>query len=250
MELYFCISLQRAGNTLLGSILNQNPDITFTANSPLTEIIYQLDLIKNQKDLRLSQHQNFPHNKSLDNVIRKTFYTYSETFKTKYVINRSNWWSDGNLELLEKHFDKKIKFLILYRNPLECLASLLKGYKIEKENSETEADHYMNPETGVLGNAIKQIPLIQQNYEHLFITYDQLIANPKNTVNSIYDFFDIPKFQHTYTKLKQFEIQGVRYDDSIFGDIDLHTIRTDKIEKITYPIEDFLSPSVIEKYES
>lgn len=250
MELYFCISLQRSGNTLLGSILNQNPDITFTANSPLTEIIYQLDLIKNQKDLKLSQHQNFPHNESLENVIRKTFYTYSETFKTKYVINRANWGSDGNLELLEKYFDKKIKFLIIYRDPLECLASLLKAYKVKKEDSETAADHYMNIETGTLGNAISQIPFVRKNYEHLFITYDQLIANPKNTANSIYDFFNIPKFKHTYKNLKQFEIQGVQYDDSIFGDVDLHTIRTDKIEKKTYAIEDFLLPSVIKKYQS
>ena len=250
MELYFCISLQRSGNTLLGSILNQNPDITFTANSPLTEIIYQLDLIKNQKDLKLSQHQNFPHNESLENVIRKTFYTYSETFKTKYVINRANWGSDGNLELLEKYFDKKIKFLIIYRDPLECLASLLKAYKVKKEDSETAADHYMNIETGTLGNAISQIPFVRKNYEHLFITYDQLIANPKNTANSIYDFFNIPKFKHTYKNLKQFEIQGVQYDDSIFGDVDLHTIRTDKIEKKPYPIEDFLLPSVINKYKS
>ena len=250
MELYFCISLQRSGNTLLGSILNQNPDVTLTANSPLTEIIYQLDLIKNQKDLKLSQHQNFPHNESLDNVIRKTFYTYSETFKTKYVINRSNWASYGNLELLEKYFNKKIKFLILYRDPLECLASLLKAYKIKKEDSETAADHYMNIETGTLGNAISQIPFVRKNYEHLFITYDQLIANPKNTANSIYDFFNIPKFKHTYKNLKQFEIQGVQYDDSIFGDVDLHTIRTDKIEKKTYAIEDFLLPSVIKKYQN
>ena len=250
MELYFCISLQRSGNTLLGSILNQNPDVTLTANSPLTEIIYQLDLIKNQKDLKLSQHQNFPHNESLDNVIRKTFYTYSETFKTKYVINRSNWASYGNLELLEKYFNKKIKFLILYRDPLECLASLLKAYKVKKEDSETAADHYMNIETGTLGNAISQIPFVRKNYEHLFITYDQLIANPKNTANSIYDFFNIPKFKHSFKNLKQFEIQGVQYDDSIFGNVDLHTIRTDKIEKKPYPIEDFLLPSVIEKYQN
>ena len=248
MELYFCISLQRSGNTLLGSILNQNPDITLTANSPLTEIIYQLDLIKNQKDLKLSQHQNFPHNESLDNVIRKTFYTYSETFKTKYVINRSNWASYGNLELLEKYFDKKIKFLILYRDPLECLASLLKAYKIKKEDSKAAAEHYMNIETGTLGNVVSQIPLVQNNYEHLFITYDELIANPQSTVNSVYDFFNIPKFEHSFKNLKQFEIQGVQYDDSIFGNVDLHTIRTDKIEKKTYPIEDFLLPSVIEKY--
>ena len=107
----------------------------------------------------------------------------------------------------------------------------------------------MHPETGVLGNVIKQISLVQKKYEHLFITYDQLIANPQSTVNSVYNFFNIPKFEHTYTNLKQFEIQGVQYDDSIFGDVDLHTIRTDKIEKKTYPIEDFLLPSVIEKYK-
>ena len=248
MELYFCISLQRSGNTLLGSILNQNPDVTLTANSPLTEIIYQLDLIKTND--AIPQQQNFPHHDSLDNVIKKTFYTYSETFKTKYVINRCNWGSDGNLELLEKYFDKKIKFLIIYRDPLECLASLLKAYKVKKEDSETAADHYMNIETGTLGNAISQIPFVRKNYEHLFITYDQLIANPKNTANSIYDFFNIPKFKHTYKNLKQFEIQGVQYDDSIFGDVDLHTIRTDKIEKKPYPIEDFLLPSVIEKYQN
>tara|TARA_R110002126_G_scaffold26520_3_gene89514 strand:- start:8 stop:775 length:768 start_codon:yes stop_codon:yes gene_type:complete len=248
MELYFCISLQRSGNTLLGSILNQNPDVTLTANSPLTEIIYQLDLIKTND--AIPQQQNFPHHESLDNVIRKTFYTYSETFKTKYVINRCNWGSDANLELLEKYFDKKIKFLILYRNPLECLASLLKAYKVKKEDSEKAADYYMNIETGTLGNAISQIPFVRKNYEHLFITYDQLIANPKNTANSIYDFFNIPKFKHTYKNLKQFEIQGVQYDDSIFGDVDLHTIRTDKIEKKTYAIEDFLLPSVIKKYQN
>jgi len=248
MELYFCINLHRAGNTLLGSILNQNPDITFTANSPLTEIIYQLDLIKTNNEI--TQQQNFPHHDSLDNVIKKSFYTYSETFGTKYVINRCNWGSDSNLELLEKYFDKKIKFLILYRNPLECLASLCKAYKIKKEDSEATADYYMNVETGALGNAANQIPFVRKNYEHLFITYNQLIDNPKNVINNIYSFFNIPKFEHTYKNLKQFEIQGIQYDDSVFGDVDLHTIRTDKIEKKPYPIEDYLLPSVIEKYKN
>ena len=42
----------------------------------------------------------------------------------------------------------------------------------------------------------------------------------------------------------------MQYDDSIFGDVDLHTIRTDKIEKKTYAIEDFLLPSVIKKYQN
>jgi len=43
-EYYFLCSLPRAGNTLLGSILNQSKDIKLTANSILPEIIYQLYL--------------------------------------------------------------------------------------------------------------------------------------------------------------------------------------------------------------
>jgi len=244
-NLFFCINMQRAGNTLLGSILNQNPDITFTPNSPLTEIIYKLDLIKKEFVTSL----NFPHDSAFDNLITKSFYNYSEIYKTKYVINRANWQTEANLDLLKEYFDKEIKFLILYRNPLECLASLCRAYKYKKEETEKTTEYHMNIETGSLGNVAYQIPFVRKNYEHLFVTYDEIINNPQEVINNIYSFFEIPKFKHTFKNLKQFEIQGVQYDDSIFGDVDLHTIRTDKIEKKTYKIEDYLLPSVIEKYK-
>jgi len=245
MELYFCINLQRAGNTLLGSILNQNPNITFTANSPLTEIIHQLHLIKTTDTTAL----NFPDTVAFNNLITKSFYSYSETYKTPYVINRSNWGAAGNLNLLEKYFDKEIKFLILYRNPLECLASILKAHKIKKEDSYKEAEYYMDIEKGPLGNVVNQIKIIKNNYKNLLINYEQIVKYPKETIDKIYKFFSIPKYNHTYKNLNQFEIQGTQYDDSIFGDINLHTIRTDRILKEEYRIEDFLLPSVIEKYK-
>jgi hypothetical protein len=245
MELYFCINLQRSGNTLLGSILNQNPNITFTANSPLTEIIHQLHLIKTTDTTAL----NFPDTVAFDNLITKSFYSYSETYKTPYVINRSNWGAAGNLKLLEKYFDKEIKFLILYRNPLECLASILKSHKIKKENSYKEAEYYMDIEKGPLGNVVHQIKIIKNNYKHLLVNYNQIVNSPKETIDKIYKFFSIPAYNHSYKNLKQFELQGTKYDDSIFGDVDLHTIRTDKIERKKYAIEDFLLPSVIKKYK-
>jgi len=39
-EIYFLTSLPRAGNTLLGSIINKNPKINLTANTLLTDVIY------------------------------------------------------------------------------------------------------------------------------------------------------------------------------------------------------------------
>ena len=43
---YFLLGMPRSGNTLLGSIINQNPEVSVTANTILTDIIYQIDLIK------------------------------------------------------------------------------------------------------------------------------------------------------------------------------------------------------------
>ena len=45
-EVYFLTSLPRSGNTLLGSIINQNPNLNLTANTILTDIIYQIYLLK------------------------------------------------------------------------------------------------------------------------------------------------------------------------------------------------------------
>ena len=39
----------------------------------------------------------------------------------------------------------------------------------------------------------------------------------------------------------------MRYNDDVFG-IPLHDIRTNKIEKNSYKIEDYLSNKIIEKY--
>ena len=37
-EYYFLSGLPRSGNTLLGSIINQNPRISLTANTILTDV--------------------------------------------------------------------------------------------------------------------------------------------------------------------------------------------------------------------
>ena len=45
-ELFFLVALPRSGNTLFGSIINQNPDIACTPNSITLEIMKDLFLLK------------------------------------------------------------------------------------------------------------------------------------------------------------------------------------------------------------
>jgi hypothetical protein len=122
-KIYFLCGLPRAGNTLFGSIINQSKNVKVTANTILTDVIYQLHLLK---DYQI--YKNFPDEKSLNNVIKNIFNNYYKDWKAKYIIDRGSWGTPANLYLL-KSIIKKPKFIILYRPVLDCLASFI---KIEK----------------------------------------------------------------------------------------------------------------------
>ena len=45
-EYNFLIGVPRAGNTVISSLLNQNKNLCLTANSPLSGLLYELDLLR------------------------------------------------------------------------------------------------------------------------------------------------------------------------------------------------------------
>ena len=69
MKKFFCLhGLPRAGNTLLGSIINQNPKVAVTANSIIADMLGELYSLKNTDIFK-----NFPDHKSFDNVTKSLF---------------------------------------------------------------------------------------------------------------------------------------------------------------------------------
>ena len=62
------MAMPRSGNTLLASIINQNPKVACTANSITLEVMKKLFLL-NQTDVFL----NYQDHKSLDNVLSSVF---------------------------------------------------------------------------------------------------------------------------------------------------------------------------------
>ena len=67
-KIFFLAGFPRAGNTILTSILNQNPDICCTPNSVTLDIYRDLFFLK-QTDI----FQNFPDHKSLDNILDNVY---------------------------------------------------------------------------------------------------------------------------------------------------------------------------------
>lgn len=57
--------------------------------------------------------------------------------------------------------------------------------------------------------------------EFIFIRYDELVDNTQNTLNAIYDFCEIDRFQHALNDIDN-EFQE---DDSVYGMLGQHHVR-------------------------
>ena len=86
MNIVFLSSLPRAGNTLLGSIINENNKIKLSPNSITLDILYELDRLK-QKDI----FKNFPKESSLNNLIKQSLFEYYKDWNCNLILDRGPW---------------------------------------------------------------------------------------------------------------------------------------------------------------
>ena len=236
---YFLCGVPRAGNTILGSFVNQLEEVKVTANSILPNILFNLDKIKQN-----SIYKNFPDEKSYLNVYKNVFKNYYKEWQAKYIIDRSPWGTPKNLQLL-KLIIPKPKFIILYRPVLECLASFVRITNFK--NNEILCEQLLSRDNN-FGKSLWSVQNIISNKEdYIIIKYNDFVSNPNVEIEKIFNFLKIPFKTLKTSNINKFLINNVRYNDDVFG-IPLHDIRTNKIEKNSYKIEDYLSNKIIEKY--
>ena len=240
MKKYFFLnSLPRSSNTLLGTIINQNPQVSITANTILTDVIYQLHLLKNTEI-----YQNFPDEKSYNNIIKNVFNNYYKDYQSKFIITRGPWGTPFNLKSL-KSIIKKPKFIILYRPVLECLASFI---RIEKPLDIELKCHQLMDSNGMIGKNLWSIKnTIESKEDYIIVNYSDLVNNPKNQINKIYKFLNIDTFKHKFENFNQFTANEIQYNDDVLT-AELHKIKTDKIEMDEIKIEDYLPSNIIKEY--
>jgi hypothetical protein len=250
-KIFFLAGFPRSGNTLLTSILNQNPDVCCTANSITLEIMKDVFLLK-----RTDVFINYPDHKSLDNVLDVVYSVYYKDWNFKYIIDRGPAGTPGNLTLLKKHFKQEIKIIFLVRPLLEVLASWITWAEktpdsfIRKDTKNpTEACHYLMKDEGQIMKEMKcmQNLLKPENKHHVhFVDYKEIVAKPAATMKGIYKFFNIPPFKHRFTNLEQVKVNGLSYDDTLMGK-GVHTIKTKKLIKSKTDVN-ILPSEIIKQY--
>ena len=249
-KLFFLVSLPRSGNTLFASIMNQNPDIGVTANSITLEIMKDIYLLK-----QTNLFQNYPDQKSLDNVLDCVFDVYYKDWSQNYIIDRSPVTTPSNFMLMQNYFKRPFKVVIILRDLMDVLASYVKWFEKEptsfvhkygKQTIEEKLWMLMNKD----GAIAKDLEAIKNSYNYQgichYLKYDDLVNQPEIEINKIYDFLKIPRFNHNYKSLSQFKINGMSYDDTVVGNR-MHTIR-EEIKKEDNPYRSQLPKSIVDAY--
>jgi len=248
-KLFFLVALPRSGNTLLASILNQNPEIAATANSMTLEIMKELFLLK-ETDV----FKNYPDYKSLDNVLNTVFDNYYKDWPQRIIVDRGPVTTPGNFNLMQKHFGNRFKVIVLVRDLIDVLASFVKWFENEPTAYPNQYGKNIEEKLWVLmdknGSIAKELIAIQNafNYKEIchFIKYDDLVKNPQQTITNLYQFLDEPLYPHQFSNLKQFQLNGIGYDDKELGN-NLHMIRTE-VRKEDNPYKSMIPKSIVNAY--
>lgn len=234
--LLFNSSLPRSGSTLLQNILAQNPSFYCTPTSGTLELIYGAR----------ANFTNDPTFKAQDSeLMKKGFQSfcynglngfYDAVTNKPIVLEKSRGWGI-HYNLLHFVLGNKPKIVCMVRDLKQIVASLEKKFReapeidsgivnhAELRNTSTpkRIDHYLN--TQPLGLAIERLQEIFRqglNKNILFVRYEDLCQTPDLALQQIYNYFNIPFYQHhNYSNIEQ----QTQEDDSVYGIFGDHVIK-------------------------
>jgi len=250
-KLFFLVAMPRSGNTLFASIMNQNPEIAATPNSITLEIMKDIFLLK-QTDV----FKNYPDHKSLDNVLDSVYDTYYKDWPQRIIIDRGPVMTIGNFALMQKHFKRPFKCIVILRDLMDVLASYMQWYtenpdafpnRYNCKNDEEKLSMIMN----YTGAVAKDLEAIKNAYKYPnichFVKYDDLVAQPEQELKKIYQFIDEPYFNHRFNNLDQVTVNGLSYDDKIVGS-NMHKLFDGPVRKVYNPYIEKIPERIKNKY--
>ena len=231
--------------------MNQNSEIAATPNSITLEIMKDLFFLK-ETDV----FKNYPDHRSLDNVLDSVYDNYYKDWPQRIIIDRGPVMTPGNFSLMQKHFKRPFKCIVLLRDLMDVLASYMQWYtenpdafpnRFNFKNDEEKLGMIMNTK----GAVAKDLDAIKNAYNYPdichFVKYDDLVKQPEQEFKKIYKFIGEPYFNHRFENLQQVEVNGIKYNDTVVGK-NMHTIRTE-IKKEYNPYINKIPERIRQKYE-
>ncbi len=257
---YFLAGLPRTGNTVLSSILNQNPIIHSSPLSPINQIMLDYEQAFNNEHVkRLNDKTGF------NNIINKLLDNYYEDIKKPVIIDRQKSWGIlPNFNMIKNYVTPNPKIIFTTRPIIEILTSFINI--MPKENSSIDLEmiqiewtyknylslndnrcDYLMRAGGQIDRLLTTINTIQQNEENFcLIKYDDIVNTPQEVMDKIYKFLELPNYKHNFNNIEKVEV-----DNDVMAGLppNMHEIRP-QLKKISQDPKEVLSEYVINKYSN
>ena len=257
MKLYFLAGLPRSGSTLLTKILNQNPNIFASTNSPLLDTIHYTEeyLLHQSEQVKASEffHQNAIH--TLQQIPKNLYHNIKEPI----IIDKSRGWSN-QIPHIQDYITKTPKIICPVRDITDILVSFLA--LIEKNNqsnfidegllklgltltNENRCEYLMSP-AGIIGQSYFALTeSVRKGYKDflLFVEYENLVSQSQQELNRIHKFLEIDDYAYDFEKIND----KFPEKDEVYGLNEMHKVRP-KVSKIYRDKSQYLNESLMKKY--
>jgi sulfotransferase len=256
---HFLAGLPRSGNTLLSSILNQNPDIYSSPLSPVSVYMWEYKNLYNTEKMTSNKENVFRSDTFLSSFINN-FY---KDVKEPIIIDREKMWgTPANLSLIKEYITPTPKIIFTVRDVLDIIASFVKmdadyikrdiidsGYFFAnyRSYSDSISEHLMAPNGNIDKSLLSLATAFYPENKGMFhiVEYNDLVLKPEETMSGIYKFLELPEYEHNFKKIEKVEVDD---DESIGLPKNLHEIRK-SISKSTTST-DILSDYIKHKYSN
>jgi len=215
--IFFNSSMPRSGSTLMQNILGNNPNIYATPTSGLVELLltskkeYTSSICFKAQD-ELEMKKGFLHYCRFG----MEGYFYSLSNKPN-AIDKSRRWMINYSFLNEVYPNAKV--ICMVRDMRDIIASMEKNfrrfpYKFDKQDNSTmrnRVEHWLNNiPVGTMYKDIRES--INRGYSDkiLYIKFETLCKKPDEVMKVVYDYLELPYYQHNFDDIKQVTFENDR----------------------------------------
>lgn len=251
--IHFISGLPRSGSTLIANLFKQNPETHGESVSSLASLIGSVHASWNQYDTNKEYRNDQAKIGTLTGILQG-YYAHVDK---PIVLDKDRGWIP-QIALLEGILQRKVKIVVCVRNPAEILTSFEKMRKEnplfftqvdaslrEGSNVASRAFYYAGPD-GALGLSHRNLKdAVTMGYldRLLFVDYNRFCSTPKAQMKRIYDFLELPHFDHDFETI----VQNETYNDLAVGLPNLHAIKP-SLDRTVVNCVEYLGLELYEQY--
>lgn len=218
-EFVLLSGLPRTGSTLLTSLLMQNPSIYGEGASALCQLMWDMKCSCERTTSLLANKKTHTQHE----IISSLPYLYYKHVDQPIIVEKGrSWVHPTNLDMWNTYVNKNQKVIVMVRPAEDIVKSLVSLRKKNNWRGDLYSD-LLRPNSEpicIAAEAIAYSRFIPSD-KFLYVDYRDLVAEPLEVLDLIYDFLDLQPYNHNINNIQQFNHE----DDSVHGLLGMHDVR-------------------------